>query len=264
MSCTHYAPYDCIWYFFLFKLFRFLQGKCTAHSFVLCPSHSSPLLLSLSCRRLTALSCKSIANQSNKEPQQICLRRRRMRGRGRGRIDWWGWGAWDWDWPNGRLLIWPSCDWIVVTPTCLPNIQTRSLSLLLVLSASAFLSPFFSLPSISLTSPWWHFPLTEVYVDYRLRLQHFPLILTIMPLSIIYSAAALWPPIPTSTLSLPYPFLSLSLSHSLNLCISFTRCQSVNLVEWVFDSIWIHTNSCVYIYAQLGVCVCVCRHRTYS
>lgn len=222
MSCTHCVPYDGILY-----LFHFLQGKCTTHSFFLCLFHSSPLSLSLSCRRLTALSCKSMANQSNKEPQQICLRRRRWRRRGQ--IDWWGWGEWDWDWPNGRLLIWPSCDWIVVTPTCLPNIQTRSLSLslLLVFSASAFLIPFFSLPSISLASPWWHFPLTEFYVDYRLRLQHFPLILTIMPLSIIYSAAALWPPIPASTLSLPHPFLSLSQS----ICAS--RSLAAKVLIWL-------------------------------
>lgn len=53
-----------------------------------------------------------------------------------------------------------------------------------------------------------------------------------------------------------FPSFSLRLSLSnlhpaFNLCISFSRCQSVNLVEWVFDSIWIHTNRCLY------VCVCV-------
>lgn len=199
-----------------------LQDKCTAHSFLsLCPSHSSSLSLSLSCRLLTALSCKSIANQSNKEPQQICLRRTRRRGR----IDWWSWGGLGLGlglakWSTVDLTkLWLNC--------CNPNLSTEhSNSISLSLSPTHFapLFPLLSLSSISFASPWWHFPLTEFYVDYRLRLQHFPQILTIMPLSIIYSAAALWPPIPTSTLSLPYLPLSLPLSQSVHLVHSLPKC----------------------------------------
>lgn len=232
MSCTRYAPYDCIWY-----LFHFLQGKCTTHSFALCSSHSSPLLLSLSCRRLTALSCKSMANQSNKEPQQICLRRRRWRRRGQ--IDWWGWGAWDWewDWPNGRLLIWPSCDWIVVTPTCLPNIQTRSLSRIAVMTFST-----------DWILCWLQIKIATFSSDIdNNAFEHY--LLCCCPLA------------PNSHFHSLTP-LSVSLSLSQSICAS--RSLAAKVLIWLsgFLTRFEYIQIAVYIY--MHSCVCVCRHRTYS
>lgn len=116
-----------------------LQDKCTAHSFLsLCPSHSSSLSLSLSCRRLTALSCKSIANQSNKEPQQICLRRTRRRGR----IDWWSWGGLGLGLGLG-LAKWSTVDLTKLWLNCCnPNLSTEhSNSISLSYSFCSSLSP---------------------------------------------------------------------------------------------------------------------------
>lgn len=203
-------------------MLMFLQGIATA----------APTLHSV------ALSSKSIQNQSNKEPQQICLRlscQRTMVGGGLC-ADWWGWLA-------KRSTVDLAKLWLNCRNPKLSTQQPLSLSLALSLSLFVSLSLFPILVmylSISLVSPWWHFPLTEFYVDYRLRLQHFPLILTIMPLSIIYHAA-LWPPAPPQSFQRLFTSLCRpTLSPSIYLCIYFTHCQSVNLVEWVFGSIWIH------------------------